>query len=135
MPEGELVPTPEESAEQRLRETERRRLESLVAGDLETASLLHADDYQLITPGGGCISKSEYLGGIESGLLDYHVFEAASEVAVKVYTDVAIIRYQARIELARPGYLDHGMFWHTDFYELRDARWQAVWSQATRIAV
>ena len=24
-------------------------------------------------------------------------------------------------------------FWHTDIYELRDGRWQVVWSQATRI--
>ena len=31
---------------------ERRRLAALVGGDIETASALHADDYELITPGG-----------------------------------------------------------------------------------
>jgi hypothetical protein len=29
---------------------------------------------------------------------------------------------------------DHGLFWHTDIYERHNRRWQAVWSQATRIA-
>ena len=29
--------------------------------------------------------------------------------------------------------VDRDRFWHTDVYELRDDRWQAVWSQATRI--
>ena len=26
-----------------------------------------------------------------------------------------------------------GLFWHTDIYERRNERWQAVWSWATRI--
>ena len=29
--------------------------------------------------------------------------------------------------------VDSDRFWHTDMYDLRDGRWQAVWSQATRI--
>jgi phage baseplate assembly protein W len=101
---------------------------------MQIANLLHADDYQLITPGGACLSRQDYLGGIESGLLDYHLFEPASEIAVKTFDAVAVVRYQARIELARPGQSDRGVFWHTDVCELRNGRWQAVWSQATRIA-
>lgn len=117
-----------------LRDVEQRRLQALVDGDVAVAADLHADDYQLITPGGGILSKDEYLAGVESGELDYRAFEAASPVAVRVFNEAGVVRYQARIEIAFSGQFDSGLFWHTDFYERRDGRWQAVWSQATRIA-
>jgi hypothetical protein len=72
--------------------------------------------------------------GVESGELDYHVFEAVSDVAVRVFREVGIVRYQARIDMAVSGQADRGLFWPTDIYEWRDGRWQAVWSQATRIS-
>jgi hypothetical protein len=116
-----------------LRDTERRRLQSLVNADLRVAESLHADAYQLITPGGVTLSKEEYLGGIASGRLDYRVFEACSQVAVRVVEGAGILRHQARIEIRADGDLDQGLFWHTDYYERRHGLWQAVWSHATRI--
>ena len=116
-----------------IRARERERLRSLVAPDLEVARSLHADDYQLVTPSGATLSKEDYLGQIESGALDYRVFEPESEVAVRCYRDAAVIRYRVRIEVAFADGRDADTFWHTDLYELRDGRWQAVWSQATRI--
>lgn len=95
--------------------------------------LLHADDYQLITPGGATESREAYLEGIASGRLNYRVFEASSHVAVRVMGRAGILRYQARIEISVAGDLDQGLFWHTDYYEHRHEHWQAVWSQATRI--
>jgi hypothetical protein len=114
-----------------LLELERRRLRALVEGDLEVAEQLHADDYQLITPGGGAVSKREYLDGIASGELNYRVFEVASEVAVKTFDGVGMVRYLARIEIDFPDGRDGGTFWHTDIYERRDRNWQVVWSQGT----
>ena len=116
-----------------IRDTERRRLRALVNGGVDEARALHSDDYQLVTPGGVTMSKQDYLGGIASGELDYLVFESASEVHVRVYEGAAVVRYQARIEILVKGERDAGLFWHTDLYELRVGRWQAVWSQATRI--
>jgi hypothetical protein len=116
-----------------IQELERQRLGALVAADMELARSLHADDYQLVTPGGATRSRDEYLDDIASGDLDYQVFEPASEVAVHAYGRAAALRYQARIEVLVSGQLDSGLFWHTDIYEYRDGRWQAVWSQATRI--
>jgi hypothetical protein len=122
-------------AEHELREIERRRLASLVACDMATAESLHAEDYELVPPGGRPLSRREYLGGIASGELRYEVFEPASEIRVRILGDAAAaVRYRARIlihlgELER----DAGTFWHTDIYERRNGRWQAVWSQATRI--
>jgi phage baseplate assembly protein W len=116
-----------------IRETERQRLRSLVAAEIELANSLHSDDYQLITPGGQAISKEDYIGGIASGELVYHAFEPADDIAVRLYGDAAAVRYQARIDIRFSDQRDSGLFWHTDIYEKRDGHWQAVWSQATRI--
>ena len=118
-----------------LRATERERLRALVAADLATADRLHADDFQLINPGGGVLSKQQYLGGIASGALNYRVFEPDSEIAVRLYGEAALIRYRSRLHMSRDG--AEGalrQYWHTDAYERRDGRWQVVWSQATAIA-
>ncbi len=116
-----------------LRETERTRLRALVAGDMVLARSLHAADYELIPPGGGTISKEEYLGGVASGALNYVVFEPASEIRVRTYERAAVLRYQARIEVHAGDAVDSDLFWHTDIYEYRSGKWQVVWSQATRI--
>lgn len=116
-----------------LDELERQRLHALVQADLEVADALHADDYELINPGGNVLSRSEYPGGIASRELNYHVFEAASNVRVRSSTGMGVLRYQARIDIEWSGGHDAGLFWHTDVYEQRDGLWQAVWSHATRI--
>ena len=53
-----------------IRELERARLRALVDVDLVAARALHAQDYQLITPGGRAVSGAEYLRDIEPGALD-----------------------------------------------------------------
>ncbi len=65
-----------------LRSIERTRLASLVAGDLAVADPLHASHYQLITPRGRALSKSEYLGAVASHEIHYQVFEPTSEIEV-----------------------------------------------------
>ncbi len=123
--------TPMGSAQELVR-LERERLRALVESDMDVAEALHADDYQLVTPGGRAMSKREYLDGVAAGELRYVVFEAASEPAVRAFDEVAVLRYRARIEIDLPDGRDAGLFWHTDVYERREGRWQAVWSQATR---
>ena len=116
-----------------LESIERSRLRALVDVDMDTAEWLHAADYELITPGGGRLSRAEYLGMIRTGILRYRTFEPASEVRVFRVDGAAAVRYQARIEAEFDDGTDAGTFWHTDIYALREDRWQAVWSQATRI--
>lgn len=116
------------------RALEQRRLLSLVEANMTVAEQLHADDYQLITPGGRTLGKRDYLDGIAAGVLDYAAFEAASEIAVLAGSDIVCLRYQALIDITfGEGEHDRGLFWHTDIYAERDAGWQAVWSHATRI--
>jgi hypothetical protein len=116
-----------------LREIERARLRALVGGDKAAADALHAADYQLVTPGGATLSKSEYLGGIADGSLRYRRFEPDGEVAVRFWGSAAALRYEVVIEVDAEGTAFHDRCWHTDIYELRDGRWVAVWSHATRI--
>jgi uncharacterized protein DUF4440 len=126
----DAIPDPTEAL---LRETERARLQSLVAADLSVAERIHAEDYELITPGGRAMSRRAYLDGIASGELDYSVFEPVSEIRLRLYGGAAILRYRVRIVINFDGGHEEGTYWHTDTYEVRDGQWQAVWSQATRI--
>jgi Domain of unknown function (DUF4440) len=116
-----------------LRATERARLQALVAGDVTRARELHTDDFQLINPLGGVLSKEQYLGGIESGQLRY-LFWEPDRIAVRVYGNVAVIRYQSQLEVIVQGrHIPRRYYWHTDLYERRERQWQVVWSQATGI--
>jgi len=100
-----------------------------VAGDVEEVSALHADDFELITPKGGALTKGEYLDAVSTGDIHYVRWEPA-EIEVRLYGTAAVLRYQAEMEM--PGFV--ARLWHTDLYERRDGRWQIVWSQATRLA-
>jgi hypothetical protein len=80
------------------------------------------------------MSRAAYLGQIAEGVLAYRRFEPAGEIAVRVLgPSAAAVRYEALIDATFPGGHDRDRFWHTDLYVLSDGRWQAVWSQATRI--
>ena len=118
---------------QDIADLERRRLAALVDRDTATAASLHADDYELITPGGEAVSKTQYLGAIADGRLRYLRFEPVGEIRARVHGRSATIRYRVAIVIDWPGGHDEGEFWHTDVWELLDGRWQAVWSHATQI--
>jgi hypothetical protein len=119
--------------EDALREIEWGRLRALVAGDIERAQALHADDFQLINPAGGALSKQEYLDLISSGAFRYRLWEP-QPIAVRLYGGSAVVRYRAEIEAIFDGTTTRrGRYWHTDLYEHRDGGWQVVWSQATEI--
>ena len=115
-----------------LRELERERLHALVEADVKRARELHSDEFQLVNPRGETLSKSEYLGGIESGRLDYVRWEPVSDIAVRMHGDAAVIRYRSRLEIVVDGQrVPEAQYWHTDSYERHGGRWQVVWSQAT----
>ena len=114
--------------------TEYGRLKALVTADMQVAKALHADQYQLITPGGASLSRSQYLDPIARGTFTYRRFEPEGDIRVRLLgPDAAVLRYRVAIDVDFPGGHDSGRFWHTDIYERRDGRWQALWSQATRI--
>jgi len=122
-----------QSKADKLRAIERERLRSLVDADIATARRLHADDFDLIHPKGGTLSKEEYLRRIASGNLDYLEWEAG-EIRVRMYRDSAVIPYQAHLRVSVKGSPGRPVtFWHTDLYEKRKGQWQIVWSHATQV--
>ena len=116
-----------------LRSVERERIRALVEGNMEVAQRLHADDYQLINPMGGVLSKPEYLELVASGDIDYLEWEPET-IEVKLFGSAAVIRYRAplRIVVKAAPNAPSGRFWFTDLYEKRNGQWQIVWSQATQ---
>ncbi|HEU4971662.1 MAG TPA: nuclear transport factor 2 family protein [Gaiellaceae bacterium] len=113
---------------------ERRRLKALVDADVAAAEELHADDFQLVTPSGAAYTKDEYLGDIASGAVDYRVWEP-HEIDVRVCGDAGCLRYHSELEIVVAGRkIDLSRYWHTDYYERRDGRWQVIFSHATEIS-
>ena len=112
---------------------EHERLSSLVDADMPAADRYHSDDFQLINPDGGTMSKEQYLGRVADGSLDYIVWEP-EEIRVKLYGRSAVIRYKARLIVSVKGSAGRDVhFWHTDLYEKRGGKWQVVWAHATMI--
>jgi hypothetical protein len=123
-----------EAEESALAEIERHRLRALVDADLVAAHKLHADDFQLITPGGKSYSKDEYLAAIESGDIDYLRWDP-EEIDARVQADSGCLRYCSTIVMIQSGeQIGPVRCWHTDFYERQNGRWRVVWSHATRAA-
>ncbi|MGC4105185.1 MAG: nuclear transport factor 2 family protein [Thermomicrobiales bacterium] len=117
-----------------LRAIEVQRLRDLVSFDMAASLARHADDFQLINPMGVVLTRDDYLGALQSGVLVYHLFEPVSEIVVRPYGDAAILRYQSHIDVEVEGHrAPRAPYWHTDCYERRDGAWQVVWSQATAI--
>lgn len=115
-----------------VREVERRRIRALVSTELEIARPLHSDDYQLVTPLGAVLTKEQYLGALATGAVQYLAWDIESPIQVRLYQEVALIRYEAEIEVVVQGQrYPRARYWHTDAYEMRNGYWQVVWSQAT----
>ena len=131
MTSADRIPVAEARDAELLRETERERLRALVAGDVDRARQLHTEDFQLINPLGGALSKEEYLGGISARQIHYLHWEPKS-IAVRPYGDVAVMRYQSELEIVVQGrHIPRQRYWHTDLYERHGMQWQVVWSHAT----
>lgn len=116
-----------------LRSLERARLRALVARDIEFASAVHAEDFQLVTPVGMVLSKAQYLGAIEAGHLVYVSWDP-HDIDVRVHDQVAALRYRSTMQVTFGAHqVPRAEYWHTDLYEKRGDDWQVVWSQATGI--
>ena len=117
-----------------LRGLELSRIAALVQADGKRLLQLHAADYQLITPAGRTFTRDRYLGLLASGELRYLRWEPEA-MAVRSCDAMALVRYAVTLQLGSPeGPGTPLRCWHTDSYEKRSGVWQAVWSQATKIA-
>jgi hypothetical protein len=107
----------------------------MVEGDMESARRLLAPDFQLVAPIGVVFTREQYLGAISSGAVRYLAWEPDTSIEVRMYGQVALIRYRAQIEIVVQGQKhSRAPYWFTDAYEKREGQWQIVWSQGTGIA-
>ncbi|WP_072429315.1 nuclear transport factor 2 family protein [Chitinimonas taiwanensis] len=111
------------------RALEARRTRALVARDMAVLEALHAQEYQLITPGGKVFSREAYLGAIRAEPF-YAAWEVEGTMSVRLSAHMAMVRYQAKLCFPSGRVV---ICWHTDSYELGPQGWQAVWSQATEL--
>jgi hypothetical protein len=119
------------STDDDFRSLERTRLRALVERNIALAQELHSPEFHLITPRGSAYSRESYLRAVEVGEIVYVKWEAAA-IAVRRLGNVALLRYQAELEMpGAPGKFSSFGCWHTDSYELHNGLWQVVWSQAT----
>jgi hypothetical protein len=99
----------------------------------ERARPLHTEDFQLINPLGGSLSREEYLGGLAAGQMQYLFWEPEA-ITVRLYGPVAVIRYQSQLEIVVQGrHIPRQRYWHTDLYERHAGEWQVAWSHATAV--
>jgi hypothetical protein len=125
-----MTPTdsPSTANENFFRALEDQRTRALVAQDLQVLQDLHAPEYELITPAGRVFKRAEYLDAIAREPF-YSGWEA-SDMSFRISAGMAIIRYKALLTFPSGRKV---LCWHTDSYENRAGRWQAVWSQATEL--
>ena len=109
-------------------ELERRRTSALVQCDLAVIEELHAPDYELVTPGGRVFTRAEYIAAVARE--PFYVAWEISLLRVRVVGGMAALRYKAKLGFPSGREV---LVWHTDTYEQRAGRWQAVWSQATEL--
>jgi Domain of unknown function (DUF4440) len=124
---------PHGSAADQIRQIERTRLRALVDADTQTARPLIAPDFQLINPGGGALSRDDYLDSIASGDIDYLAFAPTSPIVVRQSGNAAALRFQVHFDLVVGGTRFTHEGWITELYEHRSGRWQIVWEQATAV--
>lgn len=110
------------------RALEGRRTRALVERDLPALEILHASDYQLITPAGKVFTREAYLAAVREA--PFYAGWEIGEMALRLAPEMAVLRYRALLRFPSGRELS---CWHTDSYEPRSGRWQAVWSQATEI--
>lgn len=117
----------------RLRAIETARQQALVDADTATARKLTAPDFQLINPAGVPLSRDDFLGGVEAGVIDFLSLDTTSPIDVRMAGDSATLRYRTMFDLVVGGtHLTHEG-WTTALYERRHGRWQIVWGQTTAI--
>lgn len=107
---------------------ERRRTQALVHRDRPVLEALHAAEYELITPAGQRWRRDAYLQAVIDA--PFYTGWLIDDFRARITPAMAALRYRATLSFPSGPTLH---CCHTDLYECRDDRWQAVWSQATEI--
>lgn len=65
---------------------------AMLEGDMVTIKQIYSNDYKLVTRKGNLLSRSERIEMLESGKLRYLNLGEESDISVKTYANVAVVR-------------------------------------------
>ena len=120
------------SAADQVRTAEQTLLRATVDGDTHTAGALLAPDLQFIDPTGGAGTRADDLANIGGGV-DFVTIKPIEPISVRVHGGSAVARLKLKFKVVAYGQTVQHDGWTTDLWELRDGRWQLVWSQTTAV--
>lgn len=115
------------------RELEERWAAAVERNDVSAVSTILADEYVSTYDDG---TQGDRAGELELvRTFNQRIDESAIEdFTVKVYGDTAIVRFARRMVGPRSGVRHEVTFRYVDVFVWREARWQCVTSQSTRVA-
>ena len=106
---------------------------AMVSNDVLQISACVADDWVLVTPEVGVVTRARILHVIESGELSHD--SMTKEVGrVKVYGDIALVTARGRNTGQFRGRRLNADEWVTDVYRKVDGRWLCVLTHLTPVA-
>jgi Domain of unknown function (DUF4440) len=120
------------SAADQVRTAERTLLRAAVDADTHTAGKLLAPGLQLIDVIGTAETRADYLATIGGGV-DFVTLQPIDTISVRVHGDSAVSRVKLKFKVVAQGQTVQHEGWTTGLFELRDGRWQLVWSQNTAV--
>jgi ketosteroid isomerase-like protein len=124
------VPTREEAVIREVLEQERHIKDAMVHSDATFAERCLADDYVAIGPLGNVTTKSEAVAARKNSQLHYESVDF-SEVAVRVYGEMAIVTARAEVKGTDLGQDFSGPYRFTRVWVKHNGEWKTVSYQAT----
>ena len=97
--------------------------------DAKELELLYADEFTSVNASGQLQNKAAIIAARTSGRISATSYEL-EDVGIQIYGDIAVARTISRIE----GNTASGRFRHLRVFIKRDARWQIIATQMTKIA-
>jgi ketosteroid isomerase-like protein len=105
-----------------LSEVEEAFNRAMISNDVSRIAACIADDWVLVTPEAGVVSRERILGVVASGELTHDTM--TKDVArVKVYADIALVTARGRNTGSFKGQPIAADEWITDVYHRVDGRW------------
>jgi ketosteroid isomerase-like protein len=118
--------------EQEILQTERRRFEAMVKGDLVALERILADDLQYTHSNGVFDTKASFIATLKSGELQYQGV-TPEDLRARVYGSTAVVTGVSLMNVRVRGQQASFRVRFTDVYVKRDDRWQMVAWQAARL--
>jgi uncharacterized protein (TIGR02246 family) len=106
---------------------------AMVSNDIARIATCMSDDWVLVTPEAGPVSRTGMLQAIEKGVLS-HDSMTKDVKRVKVYGDIAVVTARGQNTGAFKGQPIAADEWITDVYRKVDGRWLCVLTHLTPAA-